>query len=90
MGQESFGEALELAPPSKLLFATDASRLPEAFYLGTRCWREALGVALGRTVDGGYADEARAVRHAGMILAGNARRLYGDPTLTGAGSSAAT
>ena len=93
-GADLIGEALELAPATKLLFATDASRLPEAFFLGARWWREALAAALGRLVDDGFADDARALRHAEMILAGNARRLYRDPAspprITGAGSAAAT
>ena len=46
-GPELVAEALELAPATKLLFATDASRLPEMFLLGTRWWREALARALG-------------------------------------------
>jgi hypothetical protein len=71
------GEALELAPPTKLLFATDASRLPEMFLLGTRWWREALARALGQLVDDGFADVQRALDWARLILAGNARRLYG-------------
>jgi predicted TIM-barrel fold metal-dependent hydrolase len=69
-------EALELAPPTKLLFATDASRLAEMFFLGTRWWRESLARALGAMVDDGFADEARALDWAALILAGNARRLY--------------
>jgi predicted TIM-barrel fold metal-dependent hydrolase len=69
-------EALELAPASKLLFASDASRLPEMYLLGTRWWREALARTLGGLVDDGFIDEPRALRWAELILAGNARRLY--------------
>jgi hypothetical protein len=76
-GAELVAEALELAPPTKLLFATDASRLPEMFLLGTRAWRETLARVLGHLVDDGFADERRALDWAGLILAGNARRLYG-------------
>jgi uncharacterized protein len=70
-------EALELAPPTKLLFATDASRLPEMFLLGTRSWRESLARALGALVDDGFADERLALDWARLILAGNAHRVYG-------------
>ena len=69
-------EALELAPPTKLLFATDASRLPEMFLLGSRWWRESLAQYLGHLVDDDFADERRALRWAELILAGNARRAY--------------
>ena len=69
-------EALELAPASKLLFATDASRLPEMYLLGARWWRESLARALGHIVDEGFVDEQRALRWAELILAGNARRVY--------------
>jgi predicted TIM-barrel fold metal-dependent hydrolase len=73
---ELVAEALELAPPSKLLFATDASRLPEMFLLGTHWWREALARALAPLVDDDFVDEPRARQWAEQILAGNARRLY--------------
>jgi len=73
---ELVAEALELAPPSKLLFATDASRLPEMFLLGTHWWRESLARTLARLVDDDFVDEQRARAWAELILAGNARRLY--------------
>jgi predicted TIM-barrel fold metal-dependent hydrolase len=73
---ELLAEALELAPPSKLLFATDASRLPEMFLLGTRWWRESLARTLARFVDDDFVEEPRARQWAELILAGNARRLY--------------
>jgi uncharacterized protein len=76
-GPELVAEALELAPASKLLFATDASRLPEMFLLGSRWWRDSLARALGRFVDDGFVDERRALQWAELILAGNARRVYG-------------
>jgi uncharacterized protein len=75
-GAELVAEALELAPPTKLLFATDASRLPEMFALGTRWWRESLARALGALVDDDFADEPHALHWAQLILAGNARRIY--------------
>ena len=75
-GAELVLEALELSPATKLLFATDASRLPEVFFLATRWWRAALADALGRLVDDDFLDIDEAVDWAGLILAGNARRLY--------------
>ena len=59
-GPDLVSEALELAPPTKLLFATDASRLPEMF-------RSARGrggnhsLEPGRIVDDDFTDEARAL-----------------------------
>lgn len=70
-------EALSLAPASKLLFGTDASRLPELFFVAARTWRRALAVALGRLVGEGVVDEAAALRWGRLVLAGNARRIYG-------------
>ena len=70
-------EAWDLAPTTKLLFATDASRLAEMFYLGARWWRDALAGALGRLVEDGTVDGATALRWAELILAGTARQLYG-------------
>ena len=75
-GPELIAEALELAPASKLLFATDASRRPEMFLLGTRWFRSSLARALGRFVDDGFVDEPRVRHWAALILGGNARRVY--------------
>jgi len=69
-------QALDLAPATKLLFATDASRLPEAFFLGARWWRDALARVLGRLIDDQAVDGATAARWAGLVLAGNAQRVY--------------
>lgn len=75
-GSALVGEALELTPASKLLFATDASRLAEMYLLGARWWRESLAGALGQLVDDDVLDEPLALDWAEQILAGNARRLY--------------
>jgi hypothetical protein len=76
-GSELLFEALELAPATKVLFATDASRAPEMFFLAARWWRDALAGALGRLVREQAVGESTALEWAQMILAGNARRLYG-------------
>src|SRR5439155_7446639 len=57
-------EALELAPVSKLLYASDAARTPELFLLAATWWRDALAVVL--------TDEA----DARLILRENALALY--------------
>jgi uncharacterized protein len=68
---EMLREALELAPVSKLLYASDAARTPELYYLAARWWREALADVL---VESLTLDEADAA--ARMVLRENALRLY--------------
>ena len=58
-------EALELAPVSKLLYASDAARTPELYLLAATWWRDALADVL--------TDEA----DARMILRENALGVYG-------------
>jgi hypothetical protein len=70
-------EALDLAPATKLLFATDAARVPELFFLGARWWRDGLARALGGLVDRGDLGREEALRWGELVLRGNARRLYG-------------
>ena len=69
---EALREALELAPVSKLLYASDAARTPELYYLAAKWWREALAEVLGEELP---ADEAE--RDGRAILRGNALALYG-------------
>jgi hypothetical protein len=65
-------EALELAPVSKLLYASDASQTPELYLLGARWWRESLAEVLPALLhdDGAAAEAAR------MILRENASAVY--------------
>jgi uncharacterized protein len=65
-------EALELAPVSKLLYASDASRTPELYLLGARWWRESLAEVLPALLP----DDAAAAEAARMILRENARAVY--------------
>jgi hypothetical protein len=62
-------EALELAPASKLLYASDAARTPELYYLAACRFRRALGQLLAR--------EPGADELAERILRRNAIELYG-------------
>jgi predicted TIM-barrel fold metal-dependent hydrolase len=71
-------DALDLAPVSKVLVATDAMKLPEAFFLAARWCRDAVSGAVGRLVAAGVLDEATALDWARMLLGGNARRIYRD------------
>ena len=64
-------EALELAPVSKLLYASDAARTPELYYLGAKWWREALAEVLAEALP---PDEAEQAGRA--ILRENALALY--------------
>ena len=64
-------EALELAPVSKLLYASDASRTPELYLLAARRWREALGEVLPALLP--EVDAATAAR---MVLRENALLVY--------------
>jgi hypothetical protein len=68
---EALYEALELAPVSKLLYASDASRTPELYLLAARWWREALADVLPTLLP--ESDAADAAR---MILRENALSLY--------------
>jgi uncharacterized protein len=71
---EHVREALELAPVSKLLYASDAARTPELYFLAAKWWREALADVLGETLP---PDEAEAAGRS--ILRDNALALYGLP-----------
>jgi hypothetical protein len=69
---EMVRQALELAPVSKLLYASDAARTPELYYLAATWWRGALAEVLPELLPAGGAEEA-----AELILRGNALELYG-------------
>jgi uncharacterized protein len=68
---DALREALELAPVSKLLYASDAARTPELYYLAARWWREALAEVLPESLPADEAEEA-----ARLVLRENARALY--------------
>ena len=69
---EAVREALELAPYSKLLYASDAARTPELYYLAAKWWREALAEVLPEQLE---PEDAEAAGRA--ILRENALSLYG-------------
>jgi uncharacterized protein len=68
---EMMRQALELAPVSKLLYASDAARTPELYYLAAKWWREALAEVLPELLDDDAEPAAR------RILRENALELYG-------------
>jgi hypothetical protein len=65
-------EALELAPFSKLLYASDAARTPELYFLAAKWWRESLAEVLAESLPSEEAEEAGRA-----ILRENALDLYG-------------
>ena len=67
----ALAEALELAPVSKLLYASDAARTPELYVLAAIWWRDALAAVLPQALPAAAAENA-----AHMILRENARALY--------------
>ena len=71
------GEFCELAPFGKLLFSTDGYGLPELYLVGAAQFRHSFGRLLDHWVTDGAMPGDDAVRVAGMVGAGNARRLYG-------------
>ena len=75
-GGRAMREALGLCPTSKLLYASDASRYPEVFFVAATTYREALAEALGELVEHGIFDIAAAADSGRQVLADNARRVY--------------
>ena len=65
-------QALELAPVSKLLYASDAARTPELYYLAAKWWRQALAAVLPEALPAAEAEAACV-----QILRENAVGLYG-------------
>jgi predicted TIM-barrel fold metal-dependent hydrolase len=75
-GKRAAREALGLCPWTKLLYASDASRLPEIYFVGAAVHREALAGAFGEFVDRGILNRDQAVAAGVQVLSGNARRVY--------------
>jgi predicted TIM-barrel fold metal-dependent hydrolase len=75
-GPAVLAEAFELAPFPKLLFSTDAFGLPEFYYLGAQVFRRSLSELLTEWVGDGEWSPTDARRIAGLVAAGNARRVY--------------
>jgi uncharacterized protein len=69
-------ELLGLAPASKILFSTDASLVPELYWLGARIGRRALARVLDEHIADGAIDEATALGMAEQILWRNSERVY--------------
>jgi hypothetical protein len=70
-------ELLGLAPASKILFSTDASLVPELYWVGARLGRRALGRVLDEHIADGAIDNGIAIDWAERILWRNSERVYG-------------
>jgi predicted TIM-barrel fold metal-dependent hydrolase len=75
-GARALAEALGLCPWTKLLYASDASRLPELYFVAGVLHRQALADALGALVSDGTLTPSLAEEAGRQVLAGNARRVY--------------
>ena len=70
-------ELIGLAPASKLLFSTDASLVPELYWVGARVGRRALARVLDEHIAEGAIDERVALDWAERILWRNSEAVYG-------------
>jgi hypothetical protein len=69
-------EALGLCPWSKLLYATHATALPDAYLVAAGRHREALAGACAELVQAATLAEGEAVEVGRRVLAGDAAELY--------------
>lgn len=69
-------DMIGMSPISKLMFATDAFTMPDIFWLAARWGRWGLARVLDELVADGLLLTREAEEAAGLILAGNAQRLY--------------
>jgi len=74
---EIYRELIGLAPASKLLFSTDASLVPELYWIGARIGRRALGRVLDEHIANGAIDESTALDWAERMLWRNSEAVYG-------------
>ncbi len=70
-------EVLEMAPLSKVVYGSDGFTVPEIAFTSAMVGKQALAQVLDVLVADGFLSEPEAQEAAGMILAENARELYG-------------
>jgi predicted TIM-barrel fold metal-dependent hydrolase len=68
-----------LTPTSKIVYSSDASQIPELFWLAARWGRRALGTVLDELVAFGALDAAEALAVGRRVLGANAAAIYGLP-----------
>ena len=76
-GRRIIAEVLEMAPLSRVCYGSDTYGSPEPFYTSAILGKQALARALQDLIADGFMSEAQAQQAAKMILADNARELYG-------------
>ena len=72
-------QLLGLAPTSKVVYSSDASQIPELYWLAARWGRRSLGTVLDELVALGALDSDEALAVGQQVLGGNAARIYGLP-----------
>jgi hypothetical protein len=75
-GARAMREVLGVCPWTKLLYATDASRLPEVYLVAAELHRDALAEAFADLVARGLLSLDEAIEAGTQVLTDNARRLY--------------
>jgi hypothetical protein len=75
-GTQIVRELIGLAPASKILFSTDASLIPELYWLAARLGRRALGRVLDEHIADGMLDRKTALSWADMMMWQNSERVY--------------
>ena len=75
-GKRAMRETLGLCPWTKVLYASDASRLPEIYFVAAAVHREALAGAFGEFVERGILSHHEAVAAGVQVLSTNARQVY--------------
>ncbi|MDQ6711404.1 MAG: amidohydrolase family protein [Candidatus Dormibacteraeota bacterium] len=79
-GSRAMREVLGLCPWSKLLYATDATRLPEVYLVAARAHRDALADAFSELIERRVLSRDAALGAGRQVLAGNARSVYRLPS----------
>lgn len=74
--REIVRELIGLAPASKVLFSTDASLVPELYWLGAVAGRRAFGQVFAEHIAEGLIEEHSALGMAEMIFWRNSERVY--------------
>jgi hypothetical protein len=72
-------QLLGLAPASKVVYSSDASQIPELYWLAARWGRRGLGTVLDELVALGALDAGEALTVGRRVLGGNAAVIYGLP-----------